>query len=235
MAAPKKVEAEYLALGEGELVALARRGSHDAFRAIMQRCNQRLFRTARAIVVNESEAEDVVQEAYVRAFSRLDTFRGEASILTWLTRITVNEARGRLRTRRDTVDIGSMNLAAGDPRVVAFPTQSDETPEASAARVQIRHLIEQAVDALPEGFREVFVLRDVEDCSIEETAAALDVRPETVKTRLHRARKMLREALDKKIGAGMKGAFPFLGARCLRMTDVVIARLEAGITDEPAL
>lgn len=222
----RTAEPDYDVLGEAELVAFARQRRRGAFRVIIQRCNQRLFRVARAIMSDESEAEDVVQEAYTRAFARLDTFRGEASILTWLTRIVVNEARGRLRARRETVDIGGLDIAADDPRVVAFPTAADETPEAAAARVQIRHLIEQAVDALPENFREVFVLRDVEDCSIEETAAVLDVKPETVKTRLHRARKLLREALDEKIDAGMQGAFPFLGKRCQRMQDAVLARLQ---------
>ncbi len=226
MALQKSLISDYDQLGEAELVRLAQQGIRGAFRVIMQRCNQRLFRVARAIVRNEAEAEDIVQETYTRAFAKLDTFRGEASILTWLTRITLNEARGRLRTRRKTVDLNEIEDAQGSG-VVLFPSMTAaETPEANAARMQIRHLIEQAVDDLPEGFRVVFVMRDVEDWSILETAAFLDIKPETVKTRLHRARRLLRTALDEKIGAGMKGAFPFLGARCERMTAAVLARLD---------
>jgi RNA polymerase sigma-70 factor (ECF subfamily) len=218
---------DYVTLGEADLVGLAQQGHREAFRVIIQRCNQRLFRVARAIVRNESEAEDVVQEAYARAFAKLGTFRGEASILTWLTRITLNEARGRLRTRRNTVDLDQIEVAQSQGgQVIPFPANADaETPEVNTARMQIRHLIEQAVDGLPPDFRVVFVMRDVEDCSIQETAEFLDIRPETVKTRLHRARRLLRIALDEKIGAGMKGAFPFLGARCRRMTDAVLAHL----------
>lgn len=219
---------DYDALGEAELVALAQAGHREAFRVIMQRCNQRLFRVAKAIVRNEFEAEDVVQEAYTRAFAALKDFRGEASILTWLTRITLNEARGRLRSRRNTVDLGEVDIAQSQgPHVISFPTNSEsEPPEATAARMQIRHLLEEAVDALPPLFRVVFALREIEDCSIQETADFLDIRPETVKTRLHRARRLLRTALDEKIGAGMKGAFPFMGVRCRRMTDAVLRRLD---------
>lgn len=217
---------DYDQLAEAELVQLAQRGVREAFRVIMQRCNQRLFRVARAVVRNEAEAEDIVQEAYTRAFAKLDTFRGEASILTWLTRITLNEARGRLRTRRKTVDINAIDEMQGS-RIIPFPSSATiETPEASAARMQMRHLIEQAIDELPEDFRVVFIMRDVEDCTILETSTFLDIKPETVKTRLHRARRLLRTALDERIGAGMKGAFPFLGARCARMTAAVLARLD---------
>lgn len=226
MALQRSPVSDYDQLAEAELVQLAQRGVRDAFRVIMQRCNQRLFRVARAVVRNEAEAEDIVQEAYTRAFAKLGTFRGDASILTWLTRITLNEARGRLRTRRKTVDLNEIDGAKGS-RVISFPSNTvDETPEASAARMQIRHLIEQAVDELPEDFRVVFMIRDVEDCSILETSTFLDIKPETVKTRLHRARRLLRTALDEKIGTGMKGAFPFLGARCERMTAAVLARLD---------
>ncbi|MEP7210919.1 MAG: RNA polymerase sigma factor [Alphaproteobacteria bacterium] len=225
MALQKTPPPDFDDLAEADLVSLAQQGFREAFRVIMQRCNQRLFRVARAIVRNEAEAEDVVQEAYTRAFAKLDTFRGEASILTWLTRITLNEARGRLRAQRNNVGLDEVDTAQGS-HVIPFPSNNEaEMPEASAARMQIRRLIEQAVDELPVNFRVVFVMRDVEDCSILETASFLAIRPETVKTRLHRARRLLRSALDEKIGAGMKGAFPFLGARCQRMTEAVLARL----------
>ena len=240
MALKKSSASDYDELAEVELVRLAQRGVREAFRVIMQRSNQRLFRVARAVVRNESEAEDIVQEAYTSAFAKLDTFRGEASILTWLTRITLNEARGRLRTRRKSVDLRAVDDDAQGSRVVLFPSSTAvETPEANAARMQIRHLIEQAIDELPADFRVVFVMRDVEDCTILETATFLDIKPETVKTRLHRARRLLRTALDERIGVGMKGAFPFLGARCERMTAAVLARLDvreesAELSERPA-
>ena len=218
---------DYDALPEGELVALAQAGHRDAFRVIMQRCNQRLFRVARAIVRDDVEAEDVLQEAYARAFAKFDTFRGEAGVLTWLTRIVINEARGRLRRRRPTVGVEQLDAAQGaGGEVIMFPTSpTAQNPEADAARAQIRRMLEHAVDELPEAFRMVFILRDVDDCSIEETAATLGVRPETVKTRLHRARRLMRKSLDETFAATMAEAFPFLGPRCQRVTDAVLTRL----------
>lgn len=222
---------DYQALGEAELVERARRGEREAFRAIMQRCNQRLFRTARSVVRDDNEAEDVLQEAYLRAFAAIGRFRGEAGILTWLTRITLNEARGRLRRRRSVVDIDEIEAAqAGRGQVLAFPAAGMATdPEADAARAQMRRLLESAVDELPEAFRTVFIMRDVEECSIEETAASLGLKPETVKTRLHRARRQLRRALDEKLSASLGSAFPFLGARCQSITDKVLARMASGM------
>lgn len=215
------------ALSDAELVDLARAGRGDAFRAIMQRCNQRLFRVARAVLRDDAEAEDVVEQAYGRAFTRLDSFRGDASLTTWLVRITLNEARDRLRRRRPTVGLEAVEAGQGaGAEIIAFPgVDMPETPESFAARAQIRALVEQAVDELPEAFRTVFVLRVIEDCSIEETAADLGIRPETVKTRLHRARVLLRKALDAKLAPSLIGAFPFLGARCERIQERVMARL----------
>ncbi|THD81817.1 MAG: RNA polymerase sigma factor [Phenylobacterium sp.] len=216
---------DYAALPETELVALAKAGRGEAFAALMTRGNQRLFRIARSIVRDEGEAEDVLQEAYVRAFAKLGDFRGEASIYTWLTRIVINEAHGRLRRRRDTVELSEVEVAQGDPgQVLMFPGVSDD-PERDAARAEARRLLERAVDALPEAFRLVFVMREVEGASIAETAQALGVRPETVKTRLHRARRLLRQALDAQLASALTGAFPFLGARCERITAAVLARL----------
>jgi RNA polymerase sigma-70 factor (ECF subfamily) len=214
-------------LHEAELVALARGGDAGAFRAIMQACNQRLFRTARSIVMDEAEAEDVVQEAYARAFQHLEGFRGESSLLTWLTRITVNEARGRLRRRRPTVELEAIEAAQGDAgRVVMFPgALGAGDPERDAARAEMRRLLERAVDDLPEPFRLVFILREIEECSVEETAAALDVEPATVKTRLHRARRLLRKSLDARMASAVTEAFPFLGPRCERITEAVLDRL----------
>lgn len=220
---------DHEALDDGALVRLAQAGDREAFRIIMQRGNQRLFRTARGVVRDDAEAEDVLQEAYVRAFAAIGGFRGEAGIMTWLTRIVLNEARDRLRRRRPTVDLDQIERAqeAGG-QVIPFPlTSGPPSPEADAARSQIRDLIERAVDDLPEIFRIVFIMRDIDDCSIEETAANLDLKPETVKTRLHRARRLLRQALDAQLASTMAEAFPFLGARCGRITEAVLVRLEA--------
>jgi len=214
-------------IAETQLVALACTGHPGAFRVIMQRSNQQLFRVARGILTNEAEAEDAVQEAYMRAFAKLDTFRGEANLLTWLTRITINEARGRLRRRRTTVDLDQLDLAAADGRIVAFPSPRATSPETDFASTQMRQIIEHAIDQLPEAFRLVFVMRDVHECSIEETATALGLKPETVKTRLHRARRLLRGALNTRLAGAIQEAFPFLGDRCEQITSRVLDRLEA--------
>jgi RNA polymerase sigma-70 factor (ECF subfamily) len=217
---------DYLGMPEPELVGLARTGDRTAFRAIMTRCNQRLFRVARAVVRDEAEAEDVLQEAYLRAFAAIGGFRGEAGVATWLTRIVLNEAHGRLRRRRTTVDLDALEAAQESAQVLNFPGMSkSDDPEADAARAQIRRLLERAVDDLPEPFRLVFILREVEDLSAEETASHLNLKVETVKTRLHRARRRLRDALDAQLADVMVGAYPFLGARCERISDAVLQRL----------
>lgn len=211
------------ALDELELVRLAQSGERDAFRVIMQRCNQQLYRAARSIVRDEAEAEDVVQETYARAFAAIGAFRGEAGLMTWLTRIALNEARSRLRRRRRTVGLHALEDAEG---VAPFEGAGGAgNPEADAARAQIRSLIEAAIDGLPRAFRTVFIMRDVQGCAIAETALSLELNPETVKTRLHRARRLLRQALDEKLATAVTEAFPFLGARCRRITAAVLQRL----------
>ncbi|UHQ20815.1 RNA polymerase sigma factor [Lysobacter sp. KIS68-7] len=225
---------DYAALDDTTLVALARAGRREAFRQVMQRCNRRLFRVARSVVHDDAEAEDVVQEAYVNAFEHLSEFRGEAALTTWLTRIVLNEANGRLRSRKPTVELDQIEtLQREGGRVIAFPSRfGSEDPAADAARGQIRRLLEGAVDDLPEPFRLVFVMREIEECSVEETAACLGLKPETVKTRLHRARRMLRAALHDTLATTVTEAFPFLGARCDRMTHTVLARIAAQVRDE---
>ena len=212
----------YAALPEAELVSLAQAGHREAFAAIMQRCNQRLFRVARGVVRDDAEAEDVVQEAYLRAFAKLDSFRGEAAVLTWLTRITLNEARERLRRRRPTVDMNTLDTAGA--QVILFPAAA-ASPEQDASRAEIRRLLEEAVDDLPDAFRIVFVMREIEGCSVEETAENLGLIAATVKTRLHRAKTLLRAALDRKLASTLTEAFPFLGLRCQQITDRVLGRL----------
>jgi RNA polymerase sigma-70 factor (ECF subfamily) len=214
---------------EDDLLARARRGEEPALRAIVQQNNRRLFRLARSIVRDEHEAEDVVQECYVRAFTHLSEFRGESSLATWLTRITLNEAYGRLRRRRAAVNVENIEAAgANEAQIIPFPLWSSQPdPERSMAQQQINKILERAIDALPEPFRLVLVARLIEDMSIEETADLLGLRPQTVKTRLHRARAMLRGDLERQVGPLLTGVFPFDGVRCQRMADAVIARLRA--------
>ena len=222
-----------------ELVALVRGGDGSAFREIMRRYNQRLYRVARGIVRDEAEAEDVLQEAYVRAFAALGEFRGDSGLPTWLTRIVMNEAFGRMRRRRPTEALEAIDRAIeqGDTRVIMFPgVQASPSPEVAAARAEVRRLLEAAIDELPESFRLVFMMRDVEEMSIEETATSLDIRPETVKTRLHRARRLLRKNLDGRLSTVLRDTFPFQGARCARITQAVMSRLglESAPDNDPA-
>jgi len=214
-------------LDDMQLVQVARQRNGAAFRVIMQRNNQRLYRIARAVLHDDSEAEDVVQEAYVRAFAGLADFRGESSLSTWLSRIVLNEALGRLRRRRPTVDVTSIeNHQPAQDKVIPFPlTSTQPDPERTMAQRQIQVLLERAIDNLPDDFRTVLVARVVEGMSVEETADLFGLRAETVKTRLHRARRLLREALEKQAGPVLTHAFPFDGWRCERTTNKVLERL----------
>jgi RNA polymerase sigma-70 factor (ECF subfamily) len=198
----------------------------EAFRAIMQRYNRRLYRIARSVLRNNSEAEDVVQETYISAFTHLSSYRGESSLAAWLSRITMNEALGRLRQRRPTMDIAAFDETRTEAEIIRFPlsTQNDD-PERTMAQRQLLQLVEQATDDLPEVYRLVFVARVIEGMSVEETADLLRIKPETVKTRLHRARQLVRDQLNKQIGPVLMDAFPFAGRRCERMTDTVMKRL----------
>jgi RNA polymerase sigma-70 factor (ECF subfamily) len=222
-----ETQAETAAARDEMLLARARRRDEAAVRTIIRQNNRRLFRMARAILKDDSEAEDVVQESYVRAFTRLADFRAEAALSTWLTRIVINEAYGRLRRRRPTLEWESAEGAlAAQAQIIPFPSWSSKAdPETAMAQNQIHRLLERAIDALPEHFRTVLVARLVEEMSVEETADLLNLRPETVKTRLHRARLMLRADLERQIGPALIGVFPFAGARCERMAEAVLTIL----------
>ena len=213
---------------EAELLSAARGGDEGAIRALIQANNQRLFRVARSVLRNDAEAEDVVQETYVRAFTRLASFEEKSAFSTWLTRIALNEALGRLRRRRNTVDLEALEQArtAGGAEVIAFPgSQQPASPETEAGRLEMKALLEELVDALPPDFRVVFVLRAVEELSTEETAAYLSIKPETVKTRLFRARKLIRAGIEERLSPAFGEIFPFDGARCVNMAERVVARL----------
>jgi RNA polymerase sigma-70 factor (ECF subfamily) len=214
-------------------MALAQRAmarEAPACRLIVKTYNQRLYRLARSIVRNNGEAEDVLQEAYLRAFSHLATFRGESTLSTWLSRIVINEALGRLRKRRrmPVTEIPEDRLKDydGGASIIPFPLVSSEAdPERTMAQRQILNLVERATDDLPEIYRTVFVARVIEGLSMEETAELLDIKPETVKTRLFRARRLVRQAIEKEVGPVLMDAFPFAGRRCERLTKAVMLRL----------
>jgi RNA polymerase sigma-70 factor, ECF subfamily len=213
-------------LSDEELLVRARLRDERAVRAITLRYNRRLYRVARGILRNDSEAEDVVQETYFRAFTRLDLFRGEAAFGTWLTRIAINDALGRLRRRRPTVDWESHGENRIQAEIIQFPgLAAANDPERTMARSEIRDVLEHAIDDLPDLFRVVFVARVIEGMNVEETAELLGLQPETVKTRLHRARLLLRATLEEQLGPALTETFPFGGRRCQRTTELVVRRV----------
>ncbi len=192
---------------------------------IIKTNNQRLYRLARGILRDDSEAEDVVQDTYIRLFTHLDEFRGDASLTTWLSRIAINEALGRVRKRKLIAPLPPADSVASAD-IIPFPRQtSSEDPERTMAQREIQQVVEQAVDDLPDPFRIVFVARVMEGMSVEATADLLDLNVITIKTRLHRARKMLRDSVELRIGPVALDAFPFAGRRCDRLTDAVMKRL----------
>jgi RNA polymerase sigma-70 factor, ECF subfamily len=214
------------AADDAELVRRALARDEGAFRAIMQKYNRRLYRIARGVLRNNTDAEDAVQDAYVSAFTNLATYRGESTLAAWLSRIVMNEALGRLRRKRPTVDLTVLEPMRGEAEIIQFPlSTSNDDPERTMAQRQILQLVEQATDNLTEAFRLVFVTRVIEGMSVEETSELLGIKPETVKTRLHRARQLVRDQLDKQIGPVLMDAFPFAGRRCERMTEAVMKRL----------
>lgn len=214
------------ALTEDALLALVRRRDPSACEALMRRHNRRLFRLVRAMLGNDAEAEDALQETYFRAFAALDGFAGNSSLQTWLTAIALNEARGRLRRRRDLAglaDITETELSDAMHRHSAMLPQAD--PEEVAARAEMRLLLDRAIDELPPHFRSVFVLRAVEQLSVRETATSLDIPEETVKTRFHRARGLLRRSLGEVMRDALPEIFAFDGERCDRIVAAVLRRI----------
>lgn len=205
-----------------EVVERVRAGETALYEIIMRRYNQRLYRVARAIVRDDNEAEDVMQDAYVRAYQHLDQFEGRAPFSTWLTRIAVHEALARVRARgrmqqldlNEDTGVSAMNIADPSP-----------SPEQSSARAELGQLLEEAVLGLPEQYRTVVMLRDIEELSTAETAAALELSEENVKVRLHRGHAMVRGWLFDRVGAKAKDAFPFMGVRCDRVVRGVFERI----------
>ena len=215
-----------------ELVRYIAAGNHEAFRVLMKRHNQLLYRTARSILKNEPEAEDAVQEAYLQAYRAMGTFRGDAKVSTWLVRIAVNEAITRLhkQTRRAEIirldgEDSQADLHSSEDSMNQSPP---EQPDRAALRAEARRLLEAKIDELPDAFRTVFVLRAVEEMTVEEAAVVLGIPEATVRTRFFRARGLLRESLSREIDFAHADAFAFAGARCDRITANVMAMV-AGI------
>jgi RNA polymerase sigma-70 factor (ECF subfamily) len=213
-----------LPTGDVELARLCAMKDPAALRQVITANNQRLFRAAWSILKDRSEAEDAVQSAYLKAFARIGEFEGRSALSTWLTRITINEALGRLRSsRRRKKNLEDQGVSVLDHyRETLMRGSQPAAPDASLAREQLRLLLERAVAGLPDAFRSVFVLREIEGLNVEETAEALDLAPATVKTRLLRARRKLRDALEPDVHSAMVGAFPFAGADCEAMTEKVL-------------
>jgi len=212
---------------DAELVGRIARHDQAAFEILMRRYNGKLFRVARAILKDDAEAEDALQEAYLDAFRHIDEFRGEARLSTWLTRIVINQALMRLRKhRRDRVVVPFEDGRAteADPVEADMADEHTESPPAATLRAEIRRALERRIDELPMAFRTVFVMREVEDMTVEETAECLSIPSATVRTRLFRARALLREALARDMDMATVDVFSFAGERCDRIVAGVLAR-----------
>lgn len=205
-----------------EVVERVKAGHTALYEIIMRRYNQRLYRVARAILRDDAEAEDVMQDAYVRAYQHLDQFARKASFATWLTRIAVNEALSRLKLRKRIDQLDESEENGGNFMGL---TETAPDPEAKASVGELSQLLEAALLELPEQYRTVVMLRDIEEMNTSETAAALDLSEENVKVRLHRGRLMIRNWLMERVGVSSKNAFPFMGERCDRVVARVFERL----------
>lgn len=219
-------------MSDGDMVLQVCAGNHRAFEMMMRRYNRVLYRTARSVLKDDVEAQDALQEAYLQAFRNLHTFRGDASLQTWLTRIVVNEAIARSRKlgrRAEVIDLGLADEPA--PQEESAMGDNDTTgPESIALRGQFRALLEKHIDKLPDAFRTVFVLRAVEELSAEEVSNSLGIPEVTVRTRFFRARGMLRESLNREFDFAIEEAFGFDGARCDSIVRNTLERLAASGT-----
>jgi len=207
-------------LSDEEVVGRIREGEIDLFEVLMRRYNQRLYRVARSVLRDDAESEDVVQDAWVRAFTHLDQFEGRSRFSTWLTRIALYETWARARRRRR---FESLDGDSNEKKMMK--TLGAPDPEEDASNREIASILESAIEALPESYRSVYVLRELESLSTEETAECLDLTGQTVKTRLHRARSLLRRNLGERVGPTTARAYAFDGARCDRIVESVLTRI----------
>jgi RNA polymerase sigma-70 factor, ECF subfamily len=212
-----------------EVIQRVKAGDTALYEIIMRRYNQRLYRIARAILRDDAESEDVIQDAYVRAYQHLDQFAGDAPFANWLTSIAVHEALRRLRLRNRNQQLDGLDH---DEEGAMTIVETSLDPEQRASAGELRQLLEEAVLDLPDRYRTVIMLRDIEELSTSETAAALDLTEQNVKVRLHRGRAMMRDRLFARVGVAGKNAFPFMGNRCDRVVLGVFARLrQSGFRD----
>ncbi len=218
----RSVDAELAQLTDVALIDLVVGGDAAAFAALLPRYNRRLYRAARAMSGDSVEAEDIVQETWMRAYAHLSTFRKESALSTWLLRILINEVLGRKRRAKSTVELDETSDQMS--RVIMFPNCGSD-PESSMSRTQVRILLERAIDTLPPDFRAVFVLRSVEELSGAEVAEQLGIPEATVKTRLHRARALIQRELAKSFAGALTDVFPFGGARCEALRNRVLCNV----------
>ena len=215
---------------ESRLAARIARHDHAAFEALMRRHKAKLFRVARAILRDDGEAEDALQDAYVDAYRHIRDFRGGSQLVTWLTRIVINHSLMRLRRqKRDRVVVPIDRHRSDDRELpeVDVPDRRSESPSDATLRGEIRRILERRIDELPVAFRTVFVMRDVEDMTVQETADCLSIPSATVRTRLFRARALLRQALERDIDTATLDVFGFAGARCDRIVAAVLTQVKS--------
>ena len=227
---PRRSTAAASRADDAELVSRIAREDHGAFETLMRRHNTRLFRIARAILRDDAEAEDALQDAYLDAYRHIGDFRGGAQLGTWLTRVVINQALMRLRKQkrdRVVVEFGERDVSQGSPTSADVADEKTESPPHAALRGEIRRMLERRIDELPVAFRTVFIMREVEDMTVQETAECLSIPEATVRTRLFRARAMLREALARDLDSATMDVFGFAGERCDRIVDGVLARCRA--------
>ncbi len=231
-ASARSVPDRDLNVSDADLAARAGAGDVAAFETIMRRHNRLLFRTARSVLRNDDDTEDALQEAYLRAWRAFAGFRAESKVSTWLVRIVLNEALGRLRRRgAQVIPMDAALGASPESDVTAMEDDPDLEPERSAMRAELRALMEKRIDTLPDVYRTVFMLRAVEELSVEETAAALEIPQATVRTRFFRARSLLREGLSRDVDFAIGDAFAFAGERCDRIVARVLALVSEGRDD----
>ncbi|MCA9672895.1 MAG: RNA polymerase sigma factor [Myxococcales bacterium] len=225
------VQRDYGAIEDAEIVERVRAGDRELFEVLMRRYNQRLFRVARAVLGDDARAEEAVQEAYLRAYTQLAQLASGAAFGAWVTRITVREActRRRRDAREASVEAERAERIAADADApIPLHRTLARDPETAAAQRQLRQVLETAIEELPEGAREVFVLRELEELSSAETAECLGITDSAVRVRLHRARAHLRAVIEREIGVACKDIFAFAGARCDRIVRAVLAMIAAG-------
>jgi RNA polymerase sigma-70 factor (ECF subfamily) len=228
MVSPTEVATSQEPLSDEEVVARVLAGETGMFEIVMRRHNQRLYRVARAILHNDGEAEDVMQDAYVRAYEHLDQFAGRAKFSTWLTRIAVHEALARQRRGNRYQELEPTSEWEGDP-MDRFASLT-RNPEEQTSNSELRRLLEQAVERLPDAYLTIFMLRDVEEMSTADAAYALEITEENVKVRLHRARALLRKSLFTLAGTESRQAFNFNAVRCDRVVKNVFERIQKRVT-----